>query len=233
MPSVFSAAVRIGAALFTAAPAFAASVTMLAVSPVLAQSYGFAVGDRLPVFRYHGEDGVAHRTDEFRGRWFLFKRGADWCVPCLAERPGLDAFMRVHPEVPVVMMVAVSRASPAGADPQRQMQRDIAHQRGHGFDPRIVAVQDGRQPGQDELPAPKEIEPVPLTAVIDPNGVIAALWNSTHRYERFYERKGIAGRREPRFGDYVETVLLCKGAALSTVGEEARTLARSLDASCS
>lgn len=51
--------------------------------------------------------------------------------------------------------------------------------------------------------------------------------------DRLSERKGIADRREPRFGGYVEAVLLCKGAALSTVGGEARTLARSLDASYS
>lgn len=95
--------------------------------------------------------------------------------------------MRGHPEIPVVMMVATSRASPAGADPQRQMLRDIAYQRGHGFDPRIIAVPEDRHPGMDALPSPKEIEAVPLTAVIDPDGVIVALWSTTHRYGRFHE----------------------------------------------
>ncbi|MGA1859870.1 thioredoxin family protein [Azospirillum sp. 11R-A] len=233
MTSTLAAVTRINSALLTIGPAFAVLLTMLPASPAQSQSYGFTVGDRLPVFTHHGEDGVTHHTDEFRGRWFLFKRGADWCAPCLAERPGLDAFMRAHPEVPVVMMVATNRASPAGADPQRQMLRDVAYQRSHGFDPRIVVVQDSRQPNQDALPAPKDIEPVPLTAVIDPNGVIVALWTSTHRYERFYDRKGITGRSEPRFRDYVEAILLCKGATLPSFGEDARALVPNLDASCS
>lgn len=216
-------------ALLTALPV----LTVLLVSPALAQTYGFAAGDRLPVITYHGEDGIPHSTEEFRGRWFLFKRGADWCAPCLSERPSVDSFVRAHPEIPVVMMVATSRGSPAGADRQLQMLRDVAYQRTHGFDPRIVAAQDGRRPGPEELPMPTEVGAVPLTAIIDPNGVITALWTSTYQYERFHERKGDMGKPKPRFRDYVEAILACKGAALSNLGEDARALARSLDAGCS
>ncbi|WP_353859795.1 hypothetical protein [Azospirillum formosense] len=54
------------------------SVVAMTAPAAAEPAYGFAVGDTLPIYVFHGEDGVRRSTTEFRGKWFLFKRGAEW-----------------------------------------------------------------------------------------------------------------------------------------------------------
>ncbi|MBB3265780.1 hypothetical protein FHW79_003409 [Azospirillum sp. OGB3] len=96
-----------------------------------------------------------------------------------------------------------------------------------------IAVLDSRAPSPRDLPAPKSVTDLPLTVIVDPQGVIAALWTSTYQYQRHFMRHGIVGKAEPAFRDYVEALLSCKGAKGVAVTSTALEIATTFDASCS
>lgn len=206
------------------------SVVALAAPAAAEPAYGFAPGDTLPIFTFHGEDGVRRSTAEFRGKWFLFKRGAEWCMPCIGERPSVESFMKAHPDVPVVMIVS---PRPSETDLEGAFQRDLSYQRRKGLRTDYIAISDGRDPAPRDLPAPKSATDLPLTVVVDPQGVITALWTSTYQYQRHFMRHGIVGKAEPEFRDYVEALLSCKGAKGVAATSTALEIAKTFDASCS
>nr|WP_236778293.1 MULTISPECIES: redoxin domain-containing protein [Azospirillum] len=206
------------------------SIAALTVPAAAEPAYGFAVGDTLPIYTFHGEDGVRRSTAEFRGKWFLFKRGAEWCMPCTGERPSVESFMKAHPDVPVVMLVS---PRPSETDLEEAFQRDLNYQRRKGLRLDYIAALDSRDPLPRDLPAPKSVSDLPLTVVVDPQGVIAALWTSTYQYQRQFMRHGIVGKAEPEFRDYVEALLSCKGAKGVAATSTALEVAKTFDASCS
>ena len=206
------------------------SVAALTAPAAAEPAYGFAPGSTLPIFTFHGEDGVRRSTAEFRGKWFLFKRGAEWCLPCIGERPSVESFMKAHPDVPVVMLVS---PRPSETDLEGAFQRDLDYQRRKALRTDYIAVFDSRDPAPRDLPTPKSVTDLPLTVVVDPQGVIAALWTSTYQYQRHFMRHGIVGKAEPEFRDYVEALLSCKGAKGGAATSTALEIAKTFDVSCS
>ncbi|MFC5358042.1 hypothetical protein [Azospirillum himalayense] len=138
--------------------------------------------------------------------------------------------MKAHPEVPVVMIVS---PRPSETDQEGAFQRDLSYQRRKGLRTDYLALSDGRDPAPRDLPTPKSVTDLPLTVVVDPLGVIAAVWTSTYQYQRHFMRHGIVGKAEPEFRDYVEALLSCKGAKGVAATSTALEIAKSFDASCS
>ena len=193
-----------------------------------AGTFGFAPGDQLPAYTYRSEDGANRSTADFRGKWWLLKRGAEWCMPCIGERPSVEDFIKAHPEVPVVMLVS---PRPNDSDPAGVFKRDLDFQRRKGLRTDYLAEFVSREPSARNLSTPKAVTDLPLTILVNPQGTISALWASTYQYQRHYERLGVAGKAEPRFRDYVEALLSCNGAKIVTTSA-AKEIATSFDTSC-
>ncbi|OYD83634.1 hypothetical protein CHT98_14160 (plasmid) [Azospirillum brasilense] len=151
-------------------------------------------------------------------------------MPCIGERPSVESFMKAHPDVPVVMLVS---PPPSETDLERAFQRELDYQRRKGLRTDYIAAFDSRDPLPRDLPTPKSVTDLPLTIVVDPQGVIAALWTSTYQYQRHFTRHGIVGKAEPEFRDYVEALLSCKGAKGEPATSAALEIAKTFDASCS
>ncbi len=47
-------------------------------------------------------DGRPLALEDFRGRWLVINYWAEWCTPCIAEIPELNALDQAYPDVAVV-----------------------------------------------------------------------------------------------------------------------------------
>jgi thiol-disulfide isomerase/thioredoxin len=55
-----------------------------------------------PDFELVDLDGGRHTLAELRGKTVVLNFWATWCGPCRMEVPGLSAFARAHPDIPVL-----------------------------------------------------------------------------------------------------------------------------------
>ncbi len=55
-----------------------------------------------PDFALVDLDGGRHTLAELRGQTVVLNFWATWCGPCRMEVPGLSAFARAHPDIPVL-----------------------------------------------------------------------------------------------------------------------------------
>ncbi|MDP2313117.1 MAG: TlpA disulfide reductase family protein [Pseudomonadota bacterium] len=55
-----------------------------------------------PDFALADLDGGRHTLAELRGQTVVLNFWATWCGPCRMEVPGLSAFARAHPDIPVL-----------------------------------------------------------------------------------------------------------------------------------
>lgn len=65
---------------------------------------GTSVGDTVPAFSLHTEDGEAVDVRDFEGQHLLINAWAAWCPFCLAEMPDLQAVSDQHDDVTVLFV---------------------------------------------------------------------------------------------------------------------------------
>lgn len=119
-------------------------------------------GAALPEFKLTALDGSRLTRDSLRGRIVIVDFWDTWCGPCLRALPHLKALSADHPEV-VVVAVAMGQEGEAKV-------RQVVANLGLPF-PVCLLPQQG-----DLIPAFGDIDALPTTFLIGPDGVIRRRW---------------------------------------------------------
>jgi peroxiredoxin len=112
-------------------------------------------GVRAPDFSVTNVDGQAIRLADLKGKRVILNFWATWCVPCLAEIPN---FTRLHAETSPTNVVILGLSTDDAATQKTFAQRN-------GVNYPLAILQNVPSPYQD-------IDKIPVTFVIDRNGVI-------------------------------------------------------------
>lgn len=119
-------------------------------------------GGALPEFKLTALDGSPLTRDSLRGRVVIVDFWDTWCGPCLRALPHLKAISVAHPEI-VVVGVAIAQEGEAKV---RQVVADL----GLPFPICLLPAQG------DLVPAFGDIDALPTTFLIGPEGVIRRRW---------------------------------------------------------
>ena len=161
---------RWGARSFTLALSVGVALVALGAGGCRGQAAGgeAAAGARgregapLPDYRFTALDGTRLDRDALRGKVVVVDFWDTWCGPCLRALPHLKAISAAHPEV-VVIGVALAQEGEAKV---RQVVRD----QGLPFPVCLF-------PAQGDLgPAFGDIDALPTTFLVGPDGVIRRRW---------------------------------------------------------
>jgi peroxiredoxin len=112
-------------------------------------------GVRAPDFSVTNVDGHAVRLADLKGKRVILNFWATWCVPCLAEIPN---FTRLRAETSPTNVVILGLSTDDAATQKTFAQRN-------GINYPLAILQNVPSPYQD-------IDKIPVTIVIDRNGVI-------------------------------------------------------------
>jgi peroxiredoxin len=112
-------------------------------------------GVRAPDFSVTNVDGHAVRLADLKGKRVILNFWATWCVPCLAEIPN---FTKLRAETSPTNVVILGLSTDDAAT-----QKTFAERNGVNYP--LAILQNVQSPYQD-------IDKIPVTLVIDRNGVI-------------------------------------------------------------
>jgi thiol-disulfide isomerase/thioredoxin len=112
-------------------------------------------GVRAPDFSVTNVDGHAIRLADLKGKRVILNFWATWCVPCLVEIPD---FIKLHAETSPTNLVILGLSTDDAATQKTFAQRN-------GINYQLAILQNVPSPYQD-------IDKIPVTVVIDRNGVI-------------------------------------------------------------
>ena len=112
-------------------------------------------GVRAPDFSVTNVDGQAIRLSDLKGKRVIVNFWATWCVPCLAEIPN---FTKLRAETSPTNLVILGLSTDDAATQKTFAQRN-------GVNYPLAILQNVPSPYQD-------IDKIPVTMVIDRNGVI-------------------------------------------------------------
>ncbi len=107
-------------------------------------------------------DGELHKASDHRGKWLIINFWATWCAPCLKEMPELERFYQQNKNRAQVWGVSFE-------DSNKIAIREYLERLGISFP--ILGY------GQDPLTGYGEVNVLPTTFIIDPEGLF---W---HRFE--------------------------------------------------
>ena len=119
-------------------------------------------GAALPQFELTALDGTHLTRDSLRGRIVIVDFWDTWCGPCLRALPHLKAISADHPEV-VVVGIAM------GQEGEAKVRQTVANL-GLAFPVCLLPAQG------DLVPAFGDIDALPTTFLVDPDGVIRRRW---------------------------------------------------------
>ena len=112
-------------------------------------------GARAPDFTVTNLDGQAVRLSDLKGKRVILNFWATWCVPCLSEIPD---FIKLRAETSATNAVILGLSTDDAA-----AQKTFAQRNGINYPLAIL----------QNVPSPyRDIEKIPVTLVIDRNGVI-------------------------------------------------------------
>jgi peroxiredoxin len=112
-------------------------------------------GVRAPDFSVTNLDGQAVRLADLKGKRVIVNFWATWCVPCLVEIPN---FTKLRAETSPTNLVVIGLSTDDAATQKKFAQRN-------GINFPLAILQNVPSPYQD-------IDKIPVTMVIDRNGVI-------------------------------------------------------------
>jgi peroxiredoxin len=112
-------------------------------------------GIRAPDFSVTNVDGQAIRLSDFKGKRVILNFWATWCGPCQLEIP---AFIKLRAEISPAKVVILGLSTDDAVT-----QRTFAHRNGINY---VLAIL------QNVLSPYQDITKIPVTMVIDRNGVI-------------------------------------------------------------
>jgi peroxiredoxin len=141
-------------------------------------------GVRAPDFSVTNLDGQSVRLTDLKGKRVIVNFWATWCVPCLVELPN---FIKLRAETSPTNLVIIGLSTDDAATQKTFAQRN-------GINYSLAILQDVPSPYQD-------IVKIPVTLVIDRNGVIQHV---LFYAQDFKPLEKIAA--EPDFAGLVKTV---------------------------
>ncbi len=107
-------------------------------------------------FVFEDQNGGQQALSDFRGRYVLLNVWATWCGPCVEEMPSLDA-LQTRFDAKKLIVIPVSE--------DRNATLVAAFFRNHGLTHLPIALDHGGR-----IPAALNIDGVPTTLIIDPQG---------------------------------------------------------------
>jgi len=134
---------------------------LLAVFFLLLPLPGAIAGETFD-YQLHDMEGKLHKVSYYRGKWLIINFWATWCTPCLKEMPELERFYQQNKETAQVWGVSFE-------DSDKATIRAYVDRLGITFP--ILGH------GQDPLTGYGEVNVLPTTFVIDPDGLFQ------HRFE--------------------------------------------------
>jgi thiol-disulfide isomerase/thioredoxin len=134
---------------------------LLALLILLASLPG-AHADEIFDYQLRDMDGRLYKVSDYRGKWLIINFWATWCPPCLKEMPELERFYQENQERAQVWGVSFEDGDKAAI---------LAYVDRLGVTFPILGY------GQDPLTGYGEVNVLPTTFIIDPDGLFR------HRFE--------------------------------------------------
>ena len=116
---------------------------------------GYEVGEQIPDFEFYDEDGNLHNISEFRGKAVYINFFTTWCTYCFYELPDMEEVYDKYSDDAVFIMIDLDEGPELGMQYADDYDVTIP----------IYYVNGWEVEGL-------EIEAIPLSIVIDANGVV-------------------------------------------------------------